>query len=138
MMKLDYHEILQQTEAECAMAQRELGSAPHIQRVKEFLFFIRHLVGPDGVSDYDFASYQPVVEAACEKSQIKLWSTLRVLMMWSPDDRHHDRARSSARRLYRIRYGPWAGHPSGLTSKIHAMVDTNGLPIRPDLQLASA
>jgi hypothetical protein len=34
MAKLDYHEILQEAESESAMAERELGSASHIQRVR--------------------------------------------------------------------------------------------------------
>jgi hypothetical protein len=81
MAPLDYIEILRRADAECARAERgssgrgglrdrKLVDVTYARRVREFLFFMRHLIRPASVRDYDFESYRPVVEALVAKGQL--------------------------------------------------------------------
>jgi hypothetical protein len=78
---LDYIEILHRTETECAKAdrgsskrrgspKRELDKITYARQMREFLLFMRHCIRPASVSDYDFESYRPVVEALVAKGQM--------------------------------------------------------------------
>jgi hypothetical protein len=78
---LDYIEILHRAETECANAERgssgrrgsrkqELVNVTYARQMREFLFFMRHCIRPASVSDYDFESYRPVVEALVAKGQM--------------------------------------------------------------------
>ena len=81
MAKLSLVEILVEADAECARTerasagrgrgrQRPLGSLKYLRRVKDFTFFMRHDTRPSRVSDEDFASYRPVVDALIAKGQM--------------------------------------------------------------------
>ncbi len=53
-----------------AVQKRESGSLEFAQRVKQFLFFLRYGEKPDSVSDIDWQSYRPIIEALVKKRQM--------------------------------------------------------------------
>lgn len=83
MAALDYHDIVQQADAECSQVervsygmksaphQRELGSVEYAVRIKAFLFFMRFKNRPGSASDGEFQSYKLVVEVLVKKGQWK-------------------------------------------------------------------
>ncbi|MDE2389079.1 MAG: hypothetical protein KGN35_08395 [Betaproteobacteria bacterium] len=84
MVKLDYHGILREADAEIgrierlsygvngALRHREMGSMEYASRIKAFLFYMRHGTQPGSISDIEFFSYRQVVEALVQKGQFKV------------------------------------------------------------------
>jgi hypothetical protein len=50
----------------------------YTQRIKQFLFFVRYWDRPVGVTDDDFATYRPVVEALVAKGNVKAAEVLKL------------------------------------------------------------
>lgn len=54
-----------------AVERRKMGSIEYAHKIKAFLFFMRYVQKPAGVSDEDFQKYLEVVKPLVDKSQLK-------------------------------------------------------------------
>jgi hypothetical protein len=91
MAKLDYIDILKTANAECGHVESQLsgvrgapqrrkeGGVEHAAKIKRFLYYMRYGDRPGGISDGEFSSYRPAVEALIAKGQFKKEALDRLL-----------------------------------------------------------
>ena len=84
--ELDYPEMLQSAEREATAVegrlaprrgkkgidkQHRLLALDYLRRVKGFIFFLRHSMKPEGISEQEFQRFKPVVENLVEKARLE-------------------------------------------------------------------
>ena len=83
MVGKDYLDILREAEQEAnaverglhglrgAPKRREQGGGVYLNKIGQFLFFMRHGIKPLGVYEEDFQRYMPIIQSLVDRGQMK-------------------------------------------------------------------
>ena len=83
MALLSYASILHEADSECGSVERTLygvkgapkrredGGSAYVEKIKAFLFYMRHGTRPGSASEADLRAYKPVVQALVERGEFK-------------------------------------------------------------------